>query len=295
MQYIIVLSLVVLIIYILYKPYGEGFTSLDYVIPRIAWSYWEGDGIPETIQLIQKRTKSKLPNWDIKLITKETLHEYIDPSTIPSKIDNYGVQHRADWYRVALLKKYGGMWLDASIVINDGAAIEKLYSESVDARSEFTGFTLGDDPEHYIENWFMLAPKGSEVISKLYDEFTVAIEKGFIEYKNDLEKEKQIIIIPKVYEFGDTNVYLTQHACMQAVIQSRLGRKPRLVLKPAENDMFKIQTDCKWDFGCLANKLTQPEIKEIPYLKLRGGERDILKAGYFTEGFIPVGRVGWAN
>ncbi len=295
MQYIFIVGLLVLIIYILYKPYGEGFTSLEYTIPRIAWSYWEGDGIPETIQLIQKRTQEKLPNWKIHLLTQHTIYDYIDKDSIPSTFANYGVQHRADWYRVALLNKYGGMWLDASIVINDGAAIEKLYEESVRARSEFTGFTLGDDPEHYIENWFMLAPKGSEVISKLLDEFTVAMRKGFIEYKNDLEKEKQITIIPKVYEFGDTNVYLTQHACMQAVIQSRLGRKPRLVLKPAEHDMFKIQTDCKWDFGCLADKLTKSEIKQIPYLKLRGGERDILKAGYFSEGFTPAGRVGWAN
>lgn len=291
----IIIASIVLLIYILYKPYGEGFTSLSYELPRITWTYWEGDSIPETVQLTHKRTKEKLPNWDVRLVTKDTLAQYIDPSTIPSNINDYGVQHRADWYRVALLRAHGGVWLDAAILINSGSAVEELYNESVAERSEFTGFTLGEEKELYIENWFMMAPKHSEVISKLYDEFTHAIEIGFMEYKSQIEKDNNINIISRIYTPKSTYVYLTQHACIQAVIQTRIGRKPRLVLKPAEESMFKIQTDCNWDYTCIVTKINTGDAKSIPYLKLRGGESVALKTGYFNEAFIPSERVGWSN
>jgi hypothetical protein len=141
----------------------------------------------------------------------------------------------------------------------------------------------------------MMAPIHSEVISKLYDEFTNAIKLGFIEYKTQLEKEKNIHIISRIYTPESTYVYLTQHACIQAVIQARLGRKPRLVLKQSEETMFKIQTDCNWNYTCIITKINTDDAKSIPYLKLRGGESVALKTGYFNEAFIPSERVGWAR
>ena len=287
--YLLVLIALISIIYILYTPYGESFTNA-YELPHIVWSYWEGSEVPKIVELAHARVKQKLPGWDVRLLDPITVKTYINMESIPKNYESLGIQHKADWIRLALLRDHGGVWLDATIIVNDGAALENLVKESREAHSEFTGFTLGGDS--YIENWFMMAPKGSEVIDKLYTEFSHAITLGFDEYKNELANDSGVNIDPRIYSFG---TYLTQHSCIQAVIQARLGRKPRLVLKPAEESMFKIQTECNWDFACFIDKIMKHETYKIPYLKLRNGEKNFDYERYFSEGFIPGGRVGWAN
>lgn len=287
--YLTVIISLISIIYILYTPYGESFVN-SYDLPRIIWSYWEGDDIPKIIQLSHARVKQKLPDWDVKLLNQTTVKSYLDMTNVPANYESLSVQHKADWIRAALLRAHGGVWLDAAIIVNDGSALNKLLKESIEAHSEFTGFTLGGDS--YIENWFMMAPKNSEVINKIYDEFSRAITLGFSNYKDELAGETHIQINPRIYANG---TYLTQHSCIQAVVQARLGRTPRMVLKPSEESMFKLQTDCNWNFECFLRKVLQPETYKIPYLKLRSVEQQFDYERYFSEGFIPADRVGWAN
>ncbi len=287
--FFLVIILLITIIYILYTPYGESFVN-SYDLPRVIWSYWEGTEVPKIIQLAHARAKQKMPNWEIHLLNQNTVKSYLDMNTVPANFDSLAVQHKADWIRVALLRAHGGVWLDAAIIINDGNALDELLKESIAAHSEFTGFTLGGDS--YIENWFMMAPKHSEVIDKIYDEFSRAIEIGFSNYKDNLERETHIQINPRIYTTG---TYLTQHSCIQAVVQARLGRPPRMVLKPSEESMFKLQHDCNWNFECFVTSVLKPETYKIPYLKLRSVEQNFDYERYFSEGFIPADRVGWAN
>jgi hypothetical protein len=213
--------------------------------------------MPEIVKLAHERRQNKLSNWKVNLLTPETVSKYIDMSTVPVNYAILSPQHKSDWIRVALLRKYGGAWIDSTIIINDPDALDRLTTESEAANSEFTGFTLfGNDT--YIENWFMMAPKNSEIISLLYDEYTRAVEMGFLTFKKELVKEG-IHINERIFKLDDNNVYLTQHSCIQTVIQKRLKRKPRMILKHAEETMFKLHTDCKWDSSCISGKLGQSE------------------------------------
>jgi hypothetical protein len=254
--------------------------------------------MPEIVKLAHERREKKLTGWKVHMLSPDTLPQYIDMTTAPSNYYTLSPQHKADWIRVALLKRYGGVWLDSTIIINDGDALNRLVNASEENRSEFTGFTTFTEPGNssYIENWFMMAPKHSEFIKTLYDEYERAINIGFAAYKKEIMADKDIKINPKIYKPDDDSVYLTQHACIQAVMQKRLGRKPRILLNLAEESMYKLQNDCKWDVGCLLKNINKPETYKIPYLKLSSATREFDVARFFKEGFTgSIGnRIGWA-
>ncbi len=291
------LALLVLLIIVLtrFKTY-DGFTgeTANYEIPRIIWSYWDGHAINDFVNTSFDSIRRKLPTWDIRLLNSKTINAYLDMTTVPKNYNELKIQHQADWIRVALLRQYGGIWIDATIIINDGDAINKLVEESERMKSDFTGFIQGGT-DTYIENWFMMAPKNSEFMDLLYKEYSHAISIGFMEYKKQLAGEDNIKINPRIYLNGDNITYLTQHTCIQAVAQERMKRKPVLLLKPCEDSMFKLQLGCGWNMNCLHSKLMNPDSKKLPYIKLRSKEINFDYNKYFSEGFTNYERIDWAN
>ncbi len=288
----ILVVLLILLSIVLYKRHNvENFTSEnEFYLPKIIWSFWDSKEIPEDVRVIHENRVAKLPDWEFHFLNSNTIHDYIDLSTLPPGFDKLKIQHKADYYRLLLLQKYGGLWLDASIIINDPSALNKLYEEAVHKKSDFTGFTLNRNPDRtkYIENWFIMAPQNNYLINEWLKEFIYAIGLGFDKYMPSAQAEGVIMVEP-------INPYLTQHACMQTVLQKRIHKKPKIILKDAEENMFKLQVDCNWDNKCLANKFKNNamEIRKLPFIKLRGADRGFdIKEYFVIEGFGM--RVGYA-
>jgi len=146
-------------------------------------------------------------------------------------------------------------------------------------KSEFTGFSYNSDTKDniltYIENWFIMAPLNSTVIQLWSKEYTQAINRGFLYYKKSLFQEQDIHIIEKIYKKDNKDVYLTQHACLQAVVQKRLKKKVPMLLYKSELTMFKLHCQCDWDAACIKYRMKHDKsIKKIPFIKLRGPDRD---------------------
>ena len=131
--YIQLLILLLFLIVILY--------NISYKIPKIAYSYWDKNTPPIIDRIIEERRKT-MPDWKIILLTDQTINNYIDMKSVPSGYEKLKPQHQADWIRLKLLDKYGGLWLDSSIIINDGAAINEIYNDACKNRVEVAAFTL---------------------------------------------------------------------------------------------------------------------------------------------------------
>jgi len=259
----------------------EGFTN--YTLPRTIWSYWHDPNIPSSLRKILSERQAVLSTWEHRVLNEVTVYDYIAREEFPHKYNDLGHQHKADWIRLYLLKRYGGCWMDASILVNSPKDLEALYSESIATKAEFTGFyfstqLLNGQNESYIENWFMLAPLHSPLISLWLDEYTEAIDIGFLTYK---KRVTSVIDISNIYGTGEdneNNVYLTQHACLQYILRHKLTRKPTLVLKDAADTMFKPLVQCKWNSDCVIEYLNNTPIEEQPsYIKLRSQERSALE------------------
>jgi hypothetical protein len=275
----IVLFIVICIV-VLYKisvsPVTEGFVSTSYTLPRTIWSYWHDPVIPPKVaSMLEER--AVLP-WEHIVLNQTTVYEYIDPSLFPKGYDELSHQHQADWIRLYILKVYGGCWMDASILVNSGVELESLYQRSLEAESEFTGFylqghTLGGVPETYIENWFIMAPKGSRIIELWYKEYTMAVEIGFKAYKKRVFSK---IDVSNIYARGDDNTYLTQHSALQYVLRV-LTNKANIIIVDASDTMFKPHVDCNWDTECTLKFIKEtPREQQPAFIKLRSNERNLL-------------------
>jgi hypothetical protein len=127
----------------------------------------------------------------------------------------------------------------------------------------------------YIENWFLIAPQNSYVVSLWLEEFEKAFSMGFEEYGKYVKDELKTKISQNIQDFGS---YLTQHIALQVVLQNRIYNNnyvPRILLLKSEDTMLKLSTECKWDGNCIKNKFNDYSyVKNIPYIKLTRFERE---------------------
>lgn len=84
------------------------------------WICWfQGlENAPELVKKCYKSVKRWYPDNDIVLITKENFRDYVDiPEYIINKWENKKISnaHFSDVLRLALLIKYGGLWIDATV------------------------------------------------------------------------------------------------------------------------------------------------------------------------------------
>ena len=257
---------------ILIIPYFiHSYTS--YTLPKRIWCYWDRN-VPKSVQNNIDNNKKILYDWEYTVITETTLHQYLNPETFPDQFVTLSSPHKADYIRLELLKKYGGVWLDGGIVVHSRYEFNKLYREGVAAKTQLSAFTLTEKEELYIENWFIMAPLQSPVIELWSLEYTLAVKQGFLQYKKALFQEQDIEIIEKIYKKGDDNIYLTQHACLQAVLQKRLKKHVQILLYKSEYTMFKLHFECDWKSDCIKGRMkNDPSIKKIPFIKLRRPDR----------------------
>jgi hypothetical protein len=263
----------ILLLYIAYRciPVKESFT--EYILPKIAWTHWDTAHPPKIIHDIIVNRAKKMIGWQTIVLTDDTIGQYIDINTLPSNFWNLSAPHRADWIRLAVLVKHGGVWMDAGIIVNDSSAMDRLHDETLTRESLFTGFY----PNHpsYIDNWFIMAPKGSPLIREWLAEYEKAINMGFVAYKVKLLETPTVF---SEYSSDPKDVYLTAQACLQYILQRSPAKSKNIILHNATYSMMKIHADCSHNKStqaeCIRDTiLYDPSAKKIPYIKLRKEDR----------------------
>ncbi len=101
---------------------GLSFNPGDKKIPRIIWVFWwQGeDKLNSFVGGCIKRMQ-QIPDFKVNIITKYNVREYIE---IDDAVELYTkgkiyVQTLSDIIRIRLLRKYGGFWCDATILVCD--------------------------------------------------------------------------------------------------------------------------------------------------------------------------------
>jgi hypothetical protein len=266
----IIIILIFIIIFIFIAVWY--FTDSPKKDTKKIWVFWDSETPPKNVLQIYEYHKKILKTWDIELLNNKTIYKYIKKEDFPKNYENLIIQAKSDWIRLYLLKKYGGVWMDSTIILNSEEALNQLYDKTIQEKSEFSGFTYKSDVKDniytYIENWFIMCPKNSNLISKWYDEYTHAIVIGFMEYKQEL-KMGQVYIDPRIYNLDDTQVYFTMHACLQKILRKDYVQQPKMILMKAEESAFKLMDACGWDAECMKKQMEHdPSTKSVLLIKL---------------------------
>ena len=88
--------------------------------PYPVWvCWWQGEaGMPEVVKICYSQLLKNANGHKINLITKDNYKNHVSiPDYILEKVDSgiISITHFSDILRVALLSKYGGLWIDSTI------------------------------------------------------------------------------------------------------------------------------------------------------------------------------------
>lgn len=264
--------------------------GLPSAIPKIIWSYWHAHQVPSFVSEAHSTWKKLDTEWTIHALHAESplVLQLQEVDEISAK--TLEKAFFADWLRLALLEKYGGVWMDASIFLNDPSYLDQLHAEACTAQAEVAGFhipifqTLPAFP--VIENWMIMAPPQSPFIRAWRQEHLHALRIGFPSYRAEIES-KQKVNPQKIFKIFGT--YLTQHVCAQAVMQLRndLPSSYALLRNALEGPLL-LQEDCKWSPACIGAKMRRKVYTQLPIVKLRGCDR---KLGTRAQHSLPIALV----
>lgn len=255
------------------RTWGNG-PCLEGDLPKLIWTFWHDDQPPELVQRCIQNWRKQNPDYQITLVTAATLSDYVD--AVPSSLTAVHVTKQADWLRMALLEKYGGVWLDASIIL--AQPLEQwLRPHFTEHKASFVGFYLqrhATESEYpLIENWFMAAKPGDAFIRDWLHLFTTeVINSGTESYLNKLRQAGQL---QRFCQGFTTPEYHTMHVAGQQLLhQNNATECYRLNLLRAEDYGFKLQAASQWRRRRLYWRLLVRCDEHLPPLiKLRGGER----------------------
>ena len=117
---------------------------------RMIWVCWlQGEAnMPEIVRTCYNSVKANANGREVVLITNENVEKYISiPKFIKDKVNNGKMSrtHFADYIRISLLKNYGGLWIDATVLVTD-----KI---NVDCKLPFFSIKQKPDSIHFVSQY----------------------------------------------------------------------------------------------------------------------------------------------
>ena len=182
--------------------------NLPFKNERIIWMYWEtlpGKKKPGYIDLCINSIKFNCGNcFEIIVLDNKNILKYI-PEIENIDFSNLNLPQKVDFYRYCLLEKYGGVWIDADILVIKCICpfFKKLEN------NDYVGFGCGHNMEICQQtlygyskplNWFMISKKETPFIKCVKKTAYEKIEKANRENKKLPYHDIGKIVLKECYE-----------------------------------------------------------------------------------------------
>ena len=153
------------------------------------FAYWElkpgHDKIPDYISLCFESMRKNGYLFNLTILNEKTVHDYLP--NIRTDINELPLALKTDYIRVALLHKFGGLWLDAdTIMITNMQPVVDLLNQNTD----YIGFGCTGETCTYgygrPSNGVMAATKGSVLMGECLDALNKKLDKYFSDKSQEL-------------------------------------------------------------------------------------------------------------
>lgn len=255
-------------------------------IPKIIWTYWQQAPAPEFIQACLANWRRFAPDHDVRLLDRDSVMSWLPE--LRADFDALPAYRQADWLRIQLLARHGGIWMDASMLLSRDLAW--LHETRKKRAADYVGFYIDrytTRPElPIVENWLMASVPAGRFATALAQAFDRALDEGAEALLQRLQGEgRQARIVQALTE--DFQRYLLMHVAASEL----LDREPqiaRLVLLRAEDGPLAWHAGVGWRKRHLFARLALvPCPRVLPaVLKLRGGDRAVVERNW---------RRGWVS
>ena len=243
-------------------------------IPRRLFTFWHADpnapraraaADEELVRCCLARMRLANPTWEVRVLTPAC--DDLPPTPVP--VESLTGAQLADWYRLAGLSAYGGVYLDATCI-----CLQSLESWVDVSTCAVQGFTLVSDLTT-MESWAIAAPAASAFLAAWRDEFAKALRTGTKAYCASLHGS----VISR--GLRPSLPYLAIHAAW-CVVRAAMPDAPFLLHSPVEAGRpYRFLAERNWESADAVSSLfakTAEELAVTPLIKLRGKERDSVVA-----------------
>ena len=195
-------------------------------IPKVIWTIWSGDKMPESTQMvIDQWEKQAGEGWKVNVVSLDPKHPnyiekylklgedlpdfFLDDKIVNAKVKGFtwSALMRSDMFRFAILRKYGGIYLDAGTFINDEmkdvSLIKKLLA---DKTKEVAGYAYHEGSiENVKKRGF---PETNILISKKKSKWVEQTHRNMMDFWNTWEPHNGFgeVDVLKHPIFNDPNV-----------------------------------------------------------------------------------------
>ena len=148
--------------------YAPSYKERDYQseVPKIIWSFWDSEELPETIKICFKSWQKLHPDYEINILNNETIQDFLPDFPIFEK--DFNPVFKCDLLRLRLLKKFGGIYLDAAVFLNQ--TLERYFSLFNDKKLDLLVFSSEGHPNDkaypITESWFIMSNKNNLFLEK---------------------------------------------------------------------------------------------------------------------------------
>ena len=165
--YLLLYKLLVKSFYILFLLILIFFLSKSKIIDnneqkKSIFTFWEPqNNIPGYLRLCIKTWIKALPEYKLNILDYKSVKKYLGENLFHKIIyEKLPLQTQTDAIRVALLKKYGGIWMDVDTIITNGKFLQELKKYelvmigSTKTKSQHIGFISALANSTVINKWF---------------------------------------------------------------------------------------------------------------------------------------------
>jgi hypothetical protein len=228
-----------------------------YVNAGTIWAFWDGHP-PDLILRCIETVRAQNRHRPVVILSKDTLSLFLDPCDYPTfydeknssmlrqgTVDDFSsVQYLADWVRITLLEKYGGVWFDASVICT--SAVENWMSTIIDADggicldNKITMFPMHANPKVH-GNWSMaVTRKGHPLLKAWREEFASILKEAGPRSVPTKFCTDAFEIYPNLHDIwygqsysssGPPLPYLWVYLCLQVVLQKQPELKSTIFLR----------------------------------------------------------------
>lgn len=241
-------------------------------IPKRIWIYWEGKSKPNYVSFFINKIREKNPEHQVLFLDESNISDYLPFFKVDNSVSILPA-HKSDVIRLMLLKNYGGIWLDATILLNrDLGWIHSIdRSNNYDLIGYYRKVSTKNLENPVIENWLMAAKKNNKFISSWLDELLPIIDLGSKGYWQRISKDENF---DKIKQGISNPEYLLAYLAAQKV-QLNLKDSLNFYLKCCEEDAFFLQRTINWRPHKIAYLLSIYNCENLDFelIKLTGSDR----------------------
>lgn len=256
-------------------------------IPKIVWAFWHSSDLPNVYKICLNSWYQHLnSDYSVRLLNMDTIGKYLLLKDLPKNFCSLTKQRQSDCIRLALLKKYGGIWMDVGIFLND--SLNWVFESGYDFVAYFIEKfqpkeSVDEISNAIVENWFIATTPNNCMINQWHSFFKDVLdqcdEKSILSYQPIFGNSKTFKQISKI----DDHHYLLMHVVYQHLLANdpefRKFHQTRTFLQKAEDTALKLQSDNNWNTKKIKKQfeslLKDPKkFKQInqPVIKIRGND-----------------------